>query len=328
MRTAAWLGLAAGAAGLAALSERRYAARVASDPCAPDLERVEPARELVVAADGADLHVEVHGPEGAPTAVLVHGWTCTSGFWARQVRALSDELRLVTYDLRGHGRSTGAPESFTTDALGDDLQAVLEATVPAGRRALLVGHSMGAMSIAAWAGRHDARARATAALLLSTGVARLSMDASFVPLPDRWAVHRGLLQAAVLGSAAPLVGPRSLHALGARRLAHAPTASPAIVDLAVRDQRAIAPRARAAWAVVMGDLDLRHEVRSLDVPTTVVVGSLDRLTPPVYAERLAALLPQLTDLVTLDGVGHMTPLEAPDAVAALIRTTVAERVAA
>ena len=326
-----WLGVGAGAVALAALrAERRYAAAVAADPCAAELSPVDPVEARRVAVDGAELHVEVHGRADGPTVVLVHGWTCTAGFWTRQLRALADEVRVVTYDLRGHGRSTGEPASFGPDALAGDLQAVLDATLPEGERALLVGHSMGAMTIAAWAGRHpdEVPRRASAAVLLSTGVHRLSLDSAFLPLPARYAVHQGLLQATLLGSAAPLVGPLSLHSRGTRWLAFSPSASPAVVDRGTRDQRAMRPAARAAWARAMGDLDLRHDLASLTVPTTVVVGERDRLTPPVYAERLAALLPDCVELVRLPDVGHMTPLEAPDEVVELVRSALTERIAA
>ena len=55
------------------------------------------------------------------------------------------------------------------------------------------------------------------------------------------------------------------------------------------------------------------------MPVHVLVGSADRLTPPVHARRLARLLPQLAGLTELSRIGHMTPLEAPRVVAGLIR---------
>ena len=59
--------------------------------------------------------------------------------------------------------------------------------------------------------------------------------------------------------------------------------------------------------------------RSLDVPAHVLVGTADRLTPPAQSRRLARLLPRLEGVTELAGIGHMTPLEAPDVVAGLIR---------
>ncbi|MGW3730275.1 alpha/beta fold hydrolase, partial [Streptomyces sp. NPDC000851] len=118
---------------------------VSSGPYAPPV----PARELIVtSADGSRLHVEVHGPEQAPPVVLVHGWTCSTAFWAAQIRALAADHRVIAYDQRGHGRSPASP-ACSTEALADDLEAVLAATLAPGERAVIAGHSMGGMTVMA-----------------------------------------------------------------------------------------------------------------------------------------------------------------------------------
>ncbi|EYT79260.1 hypothetical protein CF54_32355, partial [Streptomyces sp. Tu 6176] len=105
--------------------------RVTDSPYAPPV----PARELTVASTGgARLHVEVHGPEGAPAVVLAHGWTCSTAFWAAQIRELAADHRVIAYDQRGHGRSP-AHEVCSTEALADDLESVLAATLAPGERA-------------------------------------------------------------------------------------------------------------------------------------------------------------------------------------------------
>jgi pimeloyl-ACP methyl ester carboxylesterase len=166
------LALAAGvpaAAGAAWFATReRDRRRIRSDPEYARLYAPLHGREVTVTVnDGTRLHAEVFGPEDAPTIVFCHGWTCALRFWTYQIQDLVPEFRVVASDFRGHGRSDpAATGDYTIDAFGDDLQAVLEATVPAGERALLAGHSMGAMAIVAWAGRHPdevaQRASATA----------------------------------------------------------------------------------------------------------------------------------------------------------------------
>jgi hypothetical protein len=70
---------------------------------------------------------------------------------------------------------------------------------------------------------------------------------------------------------------------------------------------------------VLGVLDLDAGVRGLSVPAIVVGGTADRLTPMVHSHRLAAALPRCVELVELAGMGHMTPVEAPEAVTGKLR---------
>ncbi len=89
------------------------------------------------------------------------------------------------------------------------------------------------------------------------------------------------------------------------------------------------PRAvRHAWSHVLASLDLDAGVRELRVPTEIVAGTADRLTPPVHARALAAALPDCRGLTELPGVGHMTPVEAPDLVTTRIRDLVTAHVRA
>lgn len=174
---------------------------VASGPYAPPA----PARELTaMSADGARLHVEVHGPldaTAAPAVVLAHGWTCSTAFWAAQIRELAVDHRVIAYDQRGHGRSPASP-ACSSDALADDLEAVLEATLAPGEKAVIVGHSMGGMTVMAAAGRPGFRAHAAAVLLCSTGASRLVAESTVVPMrPGRL---RTWLTKHILGSRAPL----------------------------------------------------------------------------------------------------------------------------
>ena len=183
---------------------------VTSGPYAPPV----PVRELTVtSADGSRLHVEVHGPEEAPAVVLVHGWSCSTAFWAAQTRDLAVDHRVVVYDQRGHGRSPAAL-THSTDALADDLEAVLEKTLAPCEKAVVVGHSMGGMTVLAAAGRARFREHAVAVLLCSTGSSRLVDESLVVPL--RAGRTRNRLTRKVLGARAPL-GPVTCRARGARR---------------------------------------------------------------------------------------------------------------
>ncbi|MFI0988826.1 alpha/beta fold hydrolase [Streptomyces exfoliatus] len=277
------------------------------------------SRELTaVSADGARIHVEVYGPEGAPAVVLAHGWTCSTAFWAEQIRALAADHRVIAYDQRGHGKSPAAgPGGYSTTALADDLEAVLAATLGPGERAVLVGHSMGGMTIMAAAGRPGFRQHAAAVLLCSTGHSRLTAEATVVPLPPGGL--RSRLTKAVLGAKAPL-GP--VNAVSKRILKYAtmgPGSAPERVDACARIVHACPRGARYGWSQVLAGLDLGAGLRELRLPVAVLVGTADRLTPPVHSRAMAEALPHCTGLVELAGMGHMTPVEAPEAVTAQIR---------
>lgn len=289
---------------------------VTSGPYAPPV----PVRELTaVSADGAPLHVEVHGPEGAPAVVLAHGWACSTAFWAAQTRELATDHRVIAYDQRGHGRSPSSP-ACSTDALADDLEAVLEATLAPRERAVIAGHSMGGMTVLAAAGRSGFRARAAAVLLCSTGSSRL-VDESLV-VPIRAGRLRTSLTKRLLGSRAPL-GPVTPPA---RRILKYGTmgagSAPHMVEACARIVHACPRKVRYAWSEVLGLLDLDHGVRELTAPTAVLVGSADRMTPPVHARALAAALPDCVGLTELPGIGHMAPVEAPELVTGKIRELV------
>ncbi|GGJ23565.1 alpha/beta fold hydrolase [Streptomyces brasiliensis] len=279
-----------------------------------------PARELtVVSADGARLHVEVHGPEDAPPVVLAHGWTCSTAFWAAQIRDLAADHRVIAYDQRGHGRSP-ASSACTTGALADDLEAVLAHTLAPGEKAVIAGHSMGGMTVMAASGRACFREHAAAVLLCSTGSSRLVAEACVVPL--RAGRVRTWVTGRILGSRAPL-GP--VTPVAKRILKYATMgagSAPHMVEACARIVHACPRAVRGAWAVVLDRLDLDHGVRELTVPTAVVAGTADRLTPPVHARALATALPACVGLTELPGLGHMTPVEAPELVTAEIRALV------
>ncbi|MFD7473092.1 alpha/beta fold hydrolase [Streptomyces sp. NPDC059837] len=282
-----------------------------------------PVRELTaVSADGARLHVEVHGPAdnpAAPTVVLAHGWTCSTAFWAAQIRDLAVDHRVIAYDQRGHGRSP-ASRACTTEALADDLEAVLAATLAPGEKAVLVGHSMGGMTLMAASARSRFREHAVAVLLCSTGSSRLVAEARVVPMPA--GRLRTRVTKRILGSAAPL-GPVTPVARWILKYATmGPGSSPGMVEACARIVHACPRTVRHAWSKVLDVLDLDHGVRELAVPTAVLVGTADRLTPVVHARALVATLPNCVGITELAGLGHMTPVEAPELVTSRIRELV------
>ena len=312
-----WIWAGASAAGLVAagfLAQRRFAHQIAADPEREVLASPPAGRPVEVrSADGTLLHAEVFGDEDAPTLVLAHGWTESLSYWIYQILELQERgLRIVAYDLRGHGHSRPASGGdYSIARFGEDLEAVLATCVADGRRAMVVGHSLGAMSIAAWAEHHDVEARAGAAALINTGVGDLIAEQLLVPVPAlARAVNHTVAVNGFLGSRAPL--PRfstPLMATAIRYVAFGPEATPAQVAFYERMLITSPPDARADIGIALSEVELYHALPRLTVPTIVIAGDKDRLTPPSHARRIAERLPKLEGLTVLPETGHMGPLE-------------------
>jgi pimeloyl-ACP methyl ester carboxylesterase len=177
------------------------------------------------------------------------------------------------------------------------------------------------MTIVAWAGRSTTHVRehVAGAVLIGTGMGDL-LEQLLVLRPRVGAsIHRALTPRAV---ALPMQLPKhstplSLRAV--RYIALSPAASPGTVAFTERMVAACPAPARTGFGRSLSTLDLYASVPKLDVPTVVMVGERDRLTPPWHARKLAETLPDVVELVELPEVGHMLQLEAPDEITRRIR---------
>lgn len=287
--------------------------------------RALPRPRIVYArsTDDTRIYAQVHGPEDGTTIVLSHGICCDTRFWAHQIAALSATFRVVAYDHRGHGRSDSPPtRDYSIARLADDLEAVLDQTLPPGRRAVIVGHSMGGIAIWNWANRYpESVARfAQSVALVNTAPGDIVRELGLFTVPKALAPARH----AVGQVAARLVGGIPLPAKLQMR-------SAAIWYLAGREMR-LADRAllqemllgtksttRGQFIRSLAAMNSNHfDGSHLTVPTLVIGGLSDRLLPPVHAQRIAANLPNSAGLVEVPG-GHCSPLEQPEAINAELR---------
>jgi pimeloyl-ACP methyl ester carboxylesterase len=126
--------------------------------------------------DGADIHWTSTG-SGTRTVVFVHGWTCDETSWDAQVPVISQQHRVITLDLPGHGQS-GSPGkgTFSIELFARAVEAVrVEAGVD---RAILVGHSMGTPVIRQYALMYPKR---VTALVLADGLVLVPGSPPFTP---------------------------------------------------------------------------------------------------------------------------------------------------
>ncbi|GAA4021863.1 alpha/beta hydrolase [Streptomyces sp. NBC_01352] len=298
------------------------------------------------ADDGTELYYEVDDvePEGgsaprrrrlfgrkAPlpvTVVFSHGYCLSQDSWHFQRAALRGVVRTVHWDQRSHGRSARGVAQVQDDVpvsieqLGRDLKAVIDAAVPEGP-IVLVGHSMGGMTVMALADQYPEliRERVVAAALVGTSSGRLGEVNFGLPVAGVNAVRRvlpGVLRA--LGQQAALVekGRRATADLFAGVIKRYSFASrdvdPAVVRFAERMIEGTPIDVVAEYYPAFNDHD-KTEALALftDMPVLVLAGVGDLVTPSEHSEAIADLLPD-AELVLVPDAGHLVMLEHPEVV--------------
>jgi pimeloyl-ACP methyl ester carboxylesterase len=332
------VGVAAAGLATAFAVERALVRRSLNAPGDPYLD--EPfgdqpfdAELTVTAADGTDRHVEIvepRVPSGKPTIVFVHGIALDMGTFYFQRKALAErgDHRLVFYDQPGHGRS-GRLKSGNYDiaALGKSLAAVLDATVPDGH-IVLVGHSMGGMTIMAFAEQYPEwfGDRVTGVVLMSTSAGLI--DKTKIGLPT--------LVARASAPFFPLWG--GAARLGGQTIDRARVASSDLAWLLTRRYGFGDSRPSPSLVTFVESMNSKTSVETLTkylhtlythnrfpalsalrgVPVLVLVGANDYLTPVTHSEEILKHLPE-AEMVKVDRSGHVVMLEKADEVnAALI----------
>jgi pimeloyl-ACP methyl ester carboxylesterase len=274
---------------------------------------------------GVGLHVQADGPDDAPvTLVLAHGWTLDSRTWGPVARALTapgrPPLRVLRYDHRAHGLSASvARPEMTLEALADDLAELLAERVPTGP-VVLAGHSMGGMAAMALAERHPdlVRERVAGLALVSTASGGLADSTLGLPVRALGLLRKGeaKLAASERFDARPALSrrPAALRP-GVRWLLVGRGADPGAVEVSARCLADCRPSAMVGFRPTF-DAHERDEAMRVfgDIPTEVLVGSRDKLTPVGAARRIVDASPWAR-LTVYGGAGHMLPLERVNAVA-------------
>lgn len=329
-------GLAGAAVGLVAmgaaagnLAERRLLGRAArtGDTAAVPLGSLRGTEYQVKADDGLSLHVEIDEPD-APradaglTVIFVHGYALNLDSWHYQRQAMRGRRRLVFYDQRSHGRSErSTSQASTIDQLGADLYRVIEEVGSDGRVAL-VGHSMGGMTILALAsGAPELFAGRVAAVgLIGTSAGELGDVPLGLPgLPGRLLrrLAPGILAVAARAPQLAESGRRTGSDLGyllAARYAFGGEVDPELVDFA---DAMLSSTPVGVVADFFPDFAQHDRYAALpvlrDVPTLVVCGTKDLITPIEHSRLLVDRVPS-AELLELEGAGHLAILERPSQV--------------
>ncbi|KIA61150.1 alpha/beta fold hydrolase [Nocardia vulneris] len=283
----------------------------------------------VTTVDGARLRVHAYGPADGDVIVLIHGWSCSIEYWNPQINAFADRYRVVCYDQRGHGESQLGKRMPSRETLADDLSAVLDAVLRPGQRAVLAGHSMGGITIQAWAAHYPEQVprRAAAAILLNTTSGNIRYDTDLLPLLNKQLIVQNkpitllgapvrmptILSEAVLTSPVPLPGGLLASAvLKARVMCKHATADEVNFSLGI--VRSCRPLTRGRHAAALADIDVSDAAAQLTVPTTVIAGTYDRLLPERMSRRIADDLARTGHLAAYHSwpTGHLGNIEAAD----------------
>lgn len=289
----------------------------------------------VTTGDGAKLRVHAYGPADGDIIVLIHGWSCCIEYWNPQINAFADRHRVLAYDQRGHGESTLGSNGPGAQTLADDLEAVLEATLPLGKRAVLVGHSMGGITLQAWASRYPEQVtrRASAVILANTAARDIRYETDLLPLFNKplMVASRPLtvlgatvrvplvIAETALAAPVPLPGGWPVSAVFKARVMSKP-ATRDEVDFALGIIRSCRPLTRGLHAAALADLDLGDAAAHLTVPTTVIAGAEDHLLPERMSRPIVEALTHAGHLADYQvwPTGHLGNIEAADRFNALI----------
>lgn len=277
--------------------------------------------------DGLRLDVRTYGPEDAPlTVLLAHCWTLNQADWHYQIRDLQREfghgIRIVTWDHRGHGESEESPKAACTiENLARDMADVIDRYAAPGKL-VLAGHSIGGMTIMGLAEqRPEVFERVVGVALIATSSGRLNTVTLGLPemgpflrrqIP-RLLAFRSRTLTKRARRRAPIIERRIVRNFLFGRPMR-------LVDAALTVEGII--NSPAATMVGFYENCMEHErteaLKVLDgIPTQVLVGTRDVLTPAEHARRIADATEDAV-LTLVPDAGHMLPLERDELVSATL----------
>jgi pimeloyl-ACP methyl ester carboxylesterase len=302
-------GVLAGVAGTVYAAQRLTAARLRGNPDGEARKALDTPLYVDRTLDTHDrgsLYLVEHGEPTAPAIVLSHGVTLSVRTWFHQLDDLPKQgFRTIAFDHRGHGKSVLGEEGHSIENLAKDVKTVVEGLDL--HDAVLVGHSMGGVAVQAFVIQYPeiARERIAGIVLLSTlahtplGSRSTQTRAKLERLTKRVPNTQRIWESKNLGFV--------LSRLGFGRDPH-----PSHVELVRRMMADCTTETRHLAPRTLVGLDLTPDLPKVDIPTLVIGGTADMITPPSEAKRIANLIPGARLLLMPDG-GHMLMLEQAEA---------------
>lgn len=319
--TLGWvLGVAAMGAGAGLAAERFLVGR---RRLRPDPYRREPYGKIrgdrsyeVDSFDGATLVVDEVGPEDATAGVIfLHGFCLDRTVWHHQYRAFGGRRRYLYYDARHHGRSRGGAGPSDTKTLAADLEAVLDRSGL--QRAILVGHSMGGMTVLEYCRTHpeELGKRIKGIVLVNTTYtdALKTVFAAELIGPLERRLRRALEWLLADRRAAQVMRMRGddLSWIITRLGGFGPGASSAQIEFTQRLLTSFPSPPLIEILRGLRNFDMQGALHAINVAALVIAGGTDRITTVRASRHIATQIPDAR-LVVIEDAGHMTMLERQD----------------
>jgi pimeloyl-ACP methyl ester carboxylesterase len=251
---------------------------------------------LKVASNGISLHAEERGA-GDLSLVFLHYYGGSSRTWKHVTAKLAPDFHTIAIDHRGWGESDAPADGYRLADLAADAEGVIAALNL--QRYVLIGHSMGGKVAQLMASRQPA------------GLAGLVLVAPSPPSPMIMPAPAREMMAGAYASREAVEATID-NVLTAKPL------SAEDREQVIEDSLRGAPQAKIAWPRYTSLENIAAQAGDINVPTLVIAGALDRVDPPIRLR--AELLPRIPQAVmhVLPGTGHLSMLESPDAVSAII----------
>jgi 3-oxoadipate enol-lactonase len=256
-------------------------------------------------SDGTNIAYRLHNPGGTRQVALVHSLAMDHTFWGPVAERLSASASVLTYDCRGHGASDKPPGPYTVELFARDLADLMDHV--GWPSAVVAGASMGGCVSLAFAAAYPDR---TSALGLFDTTAWYGPEA-----PQQWAERA---DRALANGLEDLVEFQTTRWFGDNfRAQNSDVVQPSIKVFLANDRQAYAETCR-----MLGACDIRAALPRMRVPVRILVGEEDYATPVAMAKALNEGIPG-SSLTILQGARHLTPLEAPERIAAEIEALLA-----
>jgi 3-oxoadipate enol-lactonase len=256
----------------------------------PPPEQVPAGRMVHLRGRGDTFVVDVPGPEGAPTLLLLHALACTAHLsWYPVVQELSQQYRVVLFDQRWHGRGIRS-KRFKLEDCADDSVAVLDALGI--DRAIPVGYSMGGFVAQLIWKRHPQRVEGLVLCATARNFRGKRREKLFFPL----------MSAAMLPLSPYAAARVERIATALPELPHSPEVHGDHRVWGRQEFRSTSAWCAPAVLAALGRFNSAPWISDVDVPTAVVVTSKDHTIPVRRQLRLAAAI-RGAEVVEVDG-GH------------------------